>query len=90
MGILRSSTQDNNSGHNEKKVQSKQHFATTFRCLTKITMVLGYWSTFLVHFTMLALNTKVIYLIMYRQREKLVHFFVSSHLFILEWEQQHC
>ena len=36
------------------KIQSKQHFATTFRPLNKNIMILIYWSTFLVHFTILA------------------------------------
>ena len=33
-------------GTMKKIIQFKQHFATTFRCLTKKIMVLVYWSTF--------------------------------------------
>ena len=36
------------------KKKFKQHFATTYRCLTKKIMTFVYRSTFLVHFTMLA------------------------------------
>ena len=36
------------------KKNIKQHFATTYRRLTKKIMAFIYWSTFLVHFTMLA------------------------------------
>ena len=38
----------------KNKIQFKQHFATTFRPLTKKNMILVYQSTILVHFTMLA------------------------------------
>ena len=38
----------------KKKSQFKQHFATTFRPLTKQNMVFVYWSTILVYFTMLS------------------------------------
>ena len=38
----------------EKKFQIKQHFATTFRCLTKKFMVLVYRGTFPVYVTVLA------------------------------------
>ena len=37
-----------------EKIQFKQYFPTTFRPLTQKIMVLVYWSTILVHFTMLA------------------------------------
>ena len=36
------------------KKKIKQHFATTYRHLTKKIMAFVYWSMFLVHFTMLA------------------------------------
>ena len=39
-----------------KNTNFKQHFATTYRCLTKKIMAFVYLSTFLVHFTMLAPN----------------------------------
>ena len=37
----------------KKKTEINQHFASTFGPLTKEIMVLVYWSTILVHFTML-------------------------------------
>ena len=49
---LEYSTQQQRSSWKEIKV--KQRFATTFRPLTQEMMGLVYWSTFLVHFTMLA------------------------------------
>jgi hypothetical protein len=43
------------------KKKFKQHFATTYRHLTKKTMASVYRSTLLVHFTMLAPNFNVKY-----------------------------
>ena len=55
LDILLLSIKQSNRGHHEKKkIELKQHFATTFRLLTKKIMVLVDQSTFLVHCTMLA------------------------------------
>jgi hypothetical protein len=43
-----------------KNIYFKQHFATTYRRLTKKIMASVYRSTFLVHFTMLAPNFIVV------------------------------
>ena len=44
------------------KIQFKQHFATTFRPLTKTNMVLIYQSIIVVHFTMLVRNACIYHL----------------------------
>ena len=54
LDILHLSLQHNIRVHHEKKIQFKQHHATTFRPLTQKNMVLVYRSIILVHFTMLA------------------------------------
>ena len=53
-GIPHSGTWHNNRGHHEKKIQFKQHFATTSWCLTKNLQFLRIPEHFWVHFTMLA------------------------------------
>ena len=45
LNILYLSTWHNNKGRHEK-IQFKQPFATTFRCLTKLFIILVYHSTF--------------------------------------------